>query len=123
MFVLLLGSLVLGFGLGTMSLYRLSKKNMFDRVLSKAEIEVGTLSEEGYEEFLKTKTKDDLDKIAIGILDEMDSPIDLLLSMVKNLYGKNILNTSKIERLYTPNLSPTISEIKIRPENDYYIKL
>lgn len=96
---------------------------MFDNVLSKAEIEVGALSEENYKEFLKTNTKDNLDKIVIGILNEMDSPINFLLSMVKNLYGKNIFDTSKIEKLYTPNLFPTICEIRIRPENDYYIKL
>lgn len=96
---------------------------MFDRVLTKAEIEVGALSEEGYDEFLKTKTKDDLGKIAIGILDELDSPFNFLLSMVKNLYCKDIFHNSKIERLYSPNLSPNISEIRIRPENDYYNRL
>jgi hypothetical protein len=96
---------------------------MFDAVLLKAEIETGTLSQKGYEEFFASKSPENLESIALGILQEMEVPFNFLLSTVRNLYSQKIFSSSKIEKFYSPTFAPSISEIRIRPENSYYARL
>ncbi len=96
---------------------------MFDEALSKTEIEIGALSEDNFNQFISRKTKNEIDKLAVSILNKLEPPVQFLIDMIENLLSPKFSQYSKIEKLYSPKLTPEVCEIRIRPQNDYYLKL
>jgi len=96
---------------------------MFDEALSKTEIEIGALSEDNFNQFISGKTKNEIDKLAVSILNKLEPPVHFLIDMIENLISPKFSKYSRIEKLYSPKLTPQVCEIRIRPNNNYYLKL
>jgi hypothetical protein len=96
---------------------------MFDEALSKTEIEIGALSEDNFNQFISRKTKNEIDKLAVSILNKLEPPVQFLIDIIENLFSPKFSKYSKIEKLYSPKLTPEVCEIRIRPQNGYYLTL
>jgi len=95
---------------------------MFDEALARTEIEIGSKNEEDFNRFIQNKSKIEIEELAVGILDKMQPAVNFLIDTINNVFGPEIYGLSKIESIYSPELTPEICKIRIRPNNDYFIK-
>jgi len=95
---------------------------MFEEALAKTEIEIGSKNEADFNIFIQNKSKIEIEELAVGILDKMQPAVNFLIDTINNVFGPEIYGLSKIESIYSPELTPEICKIRIRPNNDYFIK-